>query len=88
MNKNSLENRKDDWLAQEYRRENLCNNIDLDDAKKLKDEHYREHKGKNECDIDIIHFTAIIGVGFVILALFVLLFYEMAEYLFYCLKGF
>lgn len=46
MDKNSLENRKDDWLAQEYKRENLHNNIDLDDAKKLKDEHYREHQGK------------------------------------------
>lgn len=88
MDKNLLENRKDDWLAEEYKREKLRNNLDLDDAKKLKDEHYREHQDKNECDIDIIHFAAIIGVGFVILALFVLLFYEMAEYLFYCLKGF
>lgn len=52
MDKNLLENRKDDWLAQEYKRENLRNNLDLDDAKKLKDEHYREHKGKNEVDIE------------------------------------
>lgn len=88
MDKNSLENRKDDWLAQEYRRENLCNNIDLDDAKKLKDEHYREHKGKNEDDINFFNVVANLGIAFVILALFVLLFYEMAEYLFYCLKGF
>lgn len=46
MKNDILEDRKDDWLAQEYKRENLRNNIDLDDAKKLKDEHYREHEGK------------------------------------------
>lgn len=88
MNKNLLENRKDDWLAEEYKRENLRNNLDLDDAKKLKDEHYREHKGKNEDDINFFNVVANLGIAFVILALFVLLFYEMVEYLFYCLKGF
>lgn len=76
MKNDLLEDRKEDWLAQEYRRENLRNNLDLGDAKKLKDEHYRKHQDKNECDIDIIHFTAIIGVGFVILCLFGVLFYE------------
>lgn len=45
MKNDLLEDRKDDWLAQEYKRENLRNNLDLDDAKKLKDEHYREHRG-------------------------------------------
>lgn len=88
MDKNLLENRKEDWLAQEYKREKMRNNIDLDDAKKLKDEHYREHKGKNEDDINFFNVVANLGIAFVILALFVLLFYEMAEYLFYCLKGF
>lgn len=88
MDKNSLENRKDDWLAEEYKREKLRNNLDLDDAKKLKDEHYREHKGKNEDDINFFNVVANLGIAFVILALFVLLFYEMFEYLFYCLKGF
>ena len=88
IDKNLLEDRKDDWLAQEYKRENLRNNLDLDDAKKLKDEHYREHKGKNEDDINFFNVVANLGIAFVILALFVLLFYEMFEYLFYCLKGF
>lgn len=88
MDKNLLEDRKSDWLAEEYKREKMRNNLDLDDAKKLKDEHYREHKGKNEDDINFFNVVANLGVAFVILALFVLLFYEMAEYLFYCLKGF
>ena len=88
MNKNLLEDRKSDWLAEEYKREKLRNNLDLDDAKKLKDEHYREHKGKNEDDINFFNVVANLGIAFVILALFVLLFYEMFEYLFYCLKGF
>ena len=48
MKNDLLEDRKEDWLAQEYRRENLRNNLDLDDAKKLKDEHYKKHEGK-EC---------------------------------------
>lgn len=88
MDKNLLEDRKSDWLAEEYKREKLRNNLDLDDAKKLKDEHYREHKGKNEDDINFFNVVANLGIAFVILALFVLLFYEMFEYLFYCLKGF
>ena len=88
MNKNLLEDRKSDWLAEECKREKLRNNLDLDDAKKLKDEHYREHKGKNEDDINFFNVVANLGIAFVILALFVLLFYEMFEYLFYCLKGF
>lgn len=46
MKNDLLEDRKEDWLAQEYRRENLRNNLDLDDAKKLKDEHYKKHEGK------------------------------------------
>lgn len=88
MDKNLLEDRKSDWLAEEYKREKLRNNLDLDDAKKLKDEHYRQHKGKNEDDINFFNVVANLGIAFVILALFVLLFYEMFEYLFYCLKGF
>ena len=75
IDKNLLEDRKDDWLAQEYKRENLRNNLDLDDAKKLKDEHYREHKGKNEDDINFFNVVANLGIAFVILALFVLLFH-------------
>lgn len=46
MKNDLLEDRKEDWLAQEYKRENLRNNLDLDDAKKLKDEHYKKHEGK------------------------------------------
>lgn len=46
MKNDLLEDRKDDWLAQEYQRENLRNNLDLEDAKKLKDEHYQNHQGK------------------------------------------
>ena len=46
MKNDQLEDRKEDWLAQEYKRENLRNNLDLDDAKKLKDEHYKKHEGK------------------------------------------
>ena len=88
MDKNLLEDRKSDWLAEEYKREKMRNNLDLDNAKKLKDEHYREHKGKNEDDLNFFNVVANLGIAFVILALFVLLFYEMAEYLFYCLKGF
>lgn len=88
MDKNLLEDRKSDWLAEEYKREKLRNNLNLDDAKKLKDEHYRQHKGKNEDDINFFNVAANLGIAFVILALFVLLFYEMFEYLFYCLKGF
>ena len=88
IDKNLLENRKDDWLAQEYGRENLRNNLDLDDAKKLKDEHYREHDGKNEDDFDFFKIAISLALVFLILFLFGVLFYEMFVYLDYCLKGY
>lgn len=85
MDKNSLENRKDDWLAQEYRRENLCNNIDLDDAKKLKDEHYRGHKGKeskvnNSSDIKFDFLIALFIFGLILLFLFPEFIYNLMFY--------
>lgn len=85
IDKNLLEDRKDDWLAQEYKRENLRNNLDLDDAKKLKDEHYREHKGKelkanNSSDIKFDFLIALFIFALIFLFLFSEFIYNLIFY--------
>ena len=85
MKNDLLEDRRDDWLAQEYQRENLRNNLDLDDAKKLKDEHYREHKGKeskvnNSSDIKFDFLIALFIFGLILLFLFPEFIYNLMFY--------
>ena len=49
-----FEDRKNDWLAKEIRRENfLGSGLDLDDAKRLKMEHYKKHEGKQKKQEDL-----------------------------------
>ncbi len=42
--KENLENRENDWLADEIKREQQPQQLDLDESRKLKEEHLRLHK--------------------------------------------